>query len=37
MRKAIQNYEEGTNSLISRSTYDLLNKELEHVNYTVGY
>lgn len=37
MRKAIQNYEEGTNSLITRSTYDLLNKELEHVNYTVGY
>ena len=37
IRKAIQNYEDGTNSLISRNTYDLLNKELEHVNYTVGY
>ena len=37
IRKAIQNYEDGTNTLISRNTYDLLNKELEHVNYTVGY
>ena len=37
IRKAIQNYEDGTNSLISRNTYDLLNKELEYVNYTVGY
>lgn len=37
IRKAIQNYEDGINTLISRNTYDLLNKELEHVNYTVGY
>lgn len=37
IRKVIQNYEDGTNTLISRNTYDLLNKELEHVNYTVGY
>ena len=37
IRKAIQNYEDGTNTLINRNTYDLLNKELEHVNYTVGY
>ena len=37
IRKAIQNYEDGTNTLISRNTYDLLNKELEYVNYTVGY
>lgn len=37
IRKAISDYEEGIDTSISEGYYRLLTKELEHVNYTVGY
>lgn len=37
IRTAISRYENGEEGRVSKSYYDLLVKELEHVNYTVGY
>lgn len=37
IRSAIERYENGEEGSVSKSYYDLLVKELEHVNYTVGY
>ena len=37
IRKAIENYENGEDGRVSKQYYDLLVKELEHVNYTVGF
>lgn len=37
IRSAIGRYENGEEGRVSKQYYDLLVKELEHVNYTVGY
>ena len=37
IRKAIDKYENGEDGRVSKQYYDLLVKELEHVNYTVGF
>ena len=37
IRSAIERYENEEEGRVSKSHYDLLLKELEHVNYTVGY
>ena len=37
IRKAIDNYENGEDGRVSKQYYDLLVKELEYVNYTVGF